>query len=113
MLTLSLSPTYLSHNNLFNINLLKHERQDLDPNSPTAAKEWKYWLRTLNNFIAECGNGAPDKYRNIINLITDNVFDYVEYCVNFDYIHTLYIKTPNESLHATYWPIDANNLVNP
>ena len=56
------------------MNLLKPERLDLDPNSPTAAKELKYWLRTFNNFIAECGNGAPDKYRTIINLMTHNVW---------------------------------------
>ena len=81
------------------MNLLKPERLDLDPNSPTAAKELKYWLRTFNNFIAECGNGAPDKYRTIINLITHNVFDYVEDCVDFDsVVKTVYkdIKTPNE-----------------
>ena len=82
------------------MNLLKPERLDLDSNSPTAAKEWKYWLRTFNNFIAECGNGAPDKYRTIINLITHNVFDYVEDCVDFDSVvktlQNLYIKTPNE-----------------
>ena len=82
------------------MNLLKPERRDLDPNSPTAAKEWKYWLRTFNNFIAECGNGAPDKYRTIINLMTHNVFDYVEDCVDFDSVvknlQNLYIQTPNE-----------------
>ena len=82
------------------MNLLKPERLDLDPNSPTAAKVWKYWLRTFNNFIAECGNGAPDKYRTIINLMTHNVFDYVEDCVAFysvvKTVQNLYIKTPNE-----------------
>ena len=41
------------------MNLLKPERLDLDPNSPPAPKEWKYWLCTFNNIIAECGNGAP------------------------------------------------------
>ena len=76
------------------MNLLKPERLDLDPNSPTAAKEWMYWLRTFNNFIAECGNGAPDKYRTIISLMTHNVFDYVEDCVKT--LQNLYIKTPNE-----------------
>ena len=82
------------------MNLLKPERLDLDPNSPTAAKERKYRLRTFNNFIAECGNGVADKYRTIINLMTHNVFDYVEDCVHFDSVvkllQNLYIKTPNE-----------------
>ena len=82
------------------MNLLKPERLDLDANSPTTAKEWKYWLRTFNNIIAECGNGAPYNYRTIINLMTHNVFDYVEDCVDFDsFVKTLqnmYIKTPNK-----------------
>ena len=49
--------------------------------------------------------------------MTHNVFDYVEECVDFDSVvktlQNLYIKTPNESSHATYLLIDANNLVNP
>ena len=40
------------------MNLLKPERLDLDTSSPTADKEWKYWLRTFNNFLAECGNDS-------------------------------------------------------
>ena len=82
------------------MNLIKPERLDLDTDSPAVAKQGKYWLRTVNDFIAECGNGAPDKYRSIINLMTHNVFDYLEDCVDFDSIvktlQNLYIKTPNE-----------------
>ena len=84
------------------MNILKTELLDLDPNSPTAAKERKYWLRTFNNLIAECGNGAQDKYQTIINLMTHNVFDYVEDCVDFDSVvkilQNLYIKTSNDLL---------------
>ena len=68
------------------MNLHKPKQLDLDFNSPTAAKEWKYWLRTINNCIAECGNGALDKYRTIIN---HNVFDYVEDGVDFDSVVVL------------------------
>ena len=65
--------------------LLKPDRLDLDPNSPTAAKEWKHWFRTFDNFIIECGTEpAPDKFRTITNLISHNVFDYVEDCTDFD-----------------------------
>ena len=82
------------------MNLPKPERLDVDPNSPTAAKEWRYWLRTFNNFMAECGHGAPDKYRTIINLMTHNVFDYVEGCADFDSVvrtsQNRYIKTHNK-----------------
>ena len=82
---------------IYVIILLKPEQLDLDPNSPNATKEWKYWLCTFNNFIAECGNGAPDKYRTIIILMTHNVFGYVEDCVDFDsVVKTKSVKTPNE-----------------
>ena len=81
--------------------LLKPDRLDLDPNSPTAAKEWKHWFRTFDNFIIECGTEpAPDKFRAIINLISHNVFDYVEDCTDYDSVvvtlEGLYIKSPNE-----------------
>ena len=81
--------------------LLKPDRLDLDPNSPTAAKEWKHWFRTFDNFIIECGTEpAPDKFRTIINLISHNVFDYVVDCTDYDSVvvtlEGLYIKSPNE-----------------
>ena len=65
--------------------LLKPDRLNLDPNSPTVAKEWKHWFRTFDNFIKECGTEpAPDKFRTIINLISHNVFDYIEDCNDYD-----------------------------
>ena len=81
--------------------LLKPDRLDLDPNSPTATKEWKHWFRTVDNFIIECGTDpASDKFRTIINLISHNVFDYVEDCSDYDSVAVtlegLYIKFPNE-----------------
>lgn len=80
--------------------LLKPERLDLDPSSPNAAKEWKHWLRTFINFIEECGDNAPNKHRTIVNLMTHNVYDYVEDCENYDSVietlNKIYIKSPNE-----------------
>ena len=83
--------------------LLKSYLLDLDPNSPTAAKEWKHWFRTFDNFIIECGTEpAPDKFRTIINLISHNIFDYVEDCTDYDSVvvtlEGLYIKSPNDIL---------------
>eukprot|EP00794_Sanderia_malayensis_P018480 gene18480-20331_t len=49
--------------------LLKPARLDLDINSPTASKEWKHLHRTFTNFIAECGERAPDEYRTLINYV--------------------------------------------
>ncbi|XP_041364204.1 uncharacterized protein LOC121379622 [Gigantopelta aegis] len=80
--------------------LLKPARLDLDPNSPTAAKEWKHWHRTFTNFIDECGDHAPNKYRTLINYVSHNVYEYIEDCNDYDTAITtltnLYIKPPNE-----------------
>ena len=46
---------------------LKPSRLDLDHNAPNASKEWKHWRKTFENFIAECGEDAPDKFCSIIN----------------------------------------------
>ena len=32
--------------------LMKPERLSLDPNSPIAAKEWRHWRRTFENYLA-------------------------------------------------------------
>ena len=79
---------------------LKPLRLDLDPNSPDAAKQWKHWKRTFDNFIEECGNTAPDRFRSIVNFISAEVFDYVEECTTYDAVieilERLYVKTPNK-----------------
>ena len=78
---------------------LKPSRLDVDPNSPKAAKEWKHWKRTFDNFITECGDDAPDEFRSIVNFISADVFDYVEECTTYDEVvetlNKLYVKTPN------------------
>ena len=65
-------------------NLLKPERLAVDPNSPTAAKEWRFWHQTFKNFLTLCGNDAPDKYLTIINLMSHSVYDYVEDCTDYN-----------------------------
>ena len=63
--------------------LLKPARLDLDPNPATAAKEWKHWHRTLNNFIDKCGENAPDKYRTLVNFVSHNDYEYIEDCTDY------------------------------
>ena len=79
---------------------LKPARLDIDPNSPTAGREWKHWHRTLLNFIEECGDNAPDKFRILVNCVTHNVYENFEDCTSFDSaiaaLERVYIKTPNE-----------------
>ena len=80
--------------------VLKPTRLDLDPNSPTAAKEWKHWFMTLKNFIDECGARAPDKFRTLVNHVSPSVFEYIEDATSYDdavkILKDLYTKTPNE-----------------
>ncbi|XP_041366947.1 uncharacterized protein LOC121381668 [Gigantopelta aegis] len=79
---------------------LKPSRLDLGSSSTTAAKEWKHWHRTVSNFIEECGEEAPDKFRTLINYVSPNVYDYIEDCHNYEsaveILHNLYVKAPNE-----------------
>jgi len=53
-------------------------RLDADPNSPNAAKQWKHWKRTFDDFIAECGDAAPNRFRSIFNFLSAEVFEHVE-----------------------------------
>ena len=80
--------------------VLKPLRLDTDPNSPNAAKQWKHWKRIFDNFIAECGDAAPDKFRSIFNFLSAEVVDYVEECTSYDtVIETLerfYVKISNK-----------------
>ena len=80
--------------------LLKPRNLDLDPQDPFAARDWKHWKRSFDNFIIECGNEpAPDKYRAIQNLMLPHVYEMVEDCLDYDSVvktlDKLYIKTPN------------------
>ena len=79
--------------------LLKPSRLDLDPNSPTASKHWKHWHRTLTNFIEECGERAPNKFRTLIKYVPLNIFDYNEdfpvYEAVIQMLTWLFVKMPN------------------
>ena len=80
--------------------LLKPARLDVNPNSPSAAKEWKHWHRTFTNFIEECKDKAPDKFRTLINYVSHNIYEYIEDCKDYDSaieaLQQLFLKTPNE-----------------
>ncbi|XP_064093858.1 uncharacterized protein LOC135206373 [Macrobrachium nipponense] len=80
--------------------LLKPARLDLDPSSPSAAKEWWHWPRTFSNFIQECGERAPNNLRTLVNYVSHNVYEYIEECANYDTaistLEKLYVQAPNE-----------------
>ena len=63
--------------------LLKPSCLDLDPNTPTAAKQWTHLHRTFMNFIEECGGCASNKFRTLVSQVFHNVFDDIEDCRNY------------------------------
>ena len=86
-----------------NLNLLKPTKLDVDPNSPTASKEWKHWRCSFTNFLEECGENAPDKLRSLVNCVSYSVYEHIEECNDFesamDKLDKLYVRVPNE-LHS-------------
>lgn len=47
---------------------------DLNPNSPTAVKEWWHCHRKFSNFIQDCGNKASSQLRALVNCVIHNVW---------------------------------------
>lgn len=88
--------------------LLRPSRLDIDPNSSTAANEWRHWHKTFTNFIEDCTDKAsqtkgckpPNKLRTLINCVSHSVYQYIEECTTYDdaisTLKKLYVKTPNE-----------------
>ena len=80
---------------------MKPTRLELDPNSSTAAKEWKHWRRTFENYLTEVSDSAADanKLRALINSVKYNVYDYIEGCTTYEaainVLESLYVKKPN------------------
>ena len=95
--------------------LLKPERLNLDPQSPNAAKDWKYWFKTFENFIIMCGADAPDKHLSLINLISSDVYEYVEDCTDYDSVkntlENFMSNHPTKCSLDIYLPLGANSAV--
>ena len=72
------------------------DKLDIDPNSLNAEKEFLHWRRTFDNFILECGERAPDKFRCLIKYVSASVFDYFADETTFDSaiaaLEKLYVK---------------------
>jgi hypothetical protein len=80
---------------------MKPSTLDLDPNSPTASKEWKHWYRTFSNFIEQFDSdeNVPDKLKSLINCVSFNVYELIEDCTTFnsaiDILKSTFVRTPN------------------
>ena len=84
---------------------MRPQRLSLDPNSLSAGKEWKHWIRTFENYLASLPERAKDeipvnKLHLLTNSVAYDVYDSIEECVTYEsaicVLENLYVKTPNE-----------------
>lgn len=80
--------------------LLRPERLDCDPSSPTAAQEWKHWLKTFDNFLRALPQEDLDRLSLLTNFISPRIYETISECNTYnDAISTLraqYVKPTNE-----------------
>ncbi|KAK3881237.1 hypothetical protein Pcinc_014319 [Petrolisthes cinctipes] len=80
--------------------LLRPERFDCDPGTPSATLEWNHWFRTFGNFLAALPQENLDKLGILLNYVSSKVYDTIAECDTYESaISTLksqYVKTPNE-----------------
>ena len=65
---------------------MRPQRLSLDPNSSLAGKEWKHWIRTLENYLASfpAEDEIPvNKLRLLTNSVAYDVYNYIEECVTY------------------------------
>ena len=84
---------------------MRPQRLSLDPNSPSAGKKWKHWIRTFENYLASFPERAKDeipvnKLHLLTNSVAYDVYDSIEECFTYKsairVLENLYVKTSNE-----------------
>ena len=85
---------------------LRPERFDTDPDASNAAKQWKHWRRTFENFLGELrgtGDSATseeNKLKLMINYIAPSIYEHIAECTSYvsamDTLSGMYIKPKNE-----------------
>ena len=66
-------------------------RLNIDPDSNTAAKEWKHWLKTFENYTevltealpAAQRNARVNKMRVLTNCVSHQVYDHIDECETY------------------------------
>ena len=80
--------------------ILAPEKLTADPSSQSGEKEYKYWKKTFDNFITECGNDAPDKFRCLVKYVSASVYEHFADSSTYDeaieILDKLYVKKKNE-----------------
>ena len=83
---------------------MKPERLSLDHNSSSAAKEWRHWKKTLENYFESFprpaeGEEAVNKLHVFTECIDFKVYEVIEECTTYvstiEILDNLYVKTPS------------------
>ena len=99
--------------------LLRPERLDLLPNSENAAKHWRHWLKTFENFLAEL---EPDhanlhKLRVLTNYVSSEVYELFSELQTYDeaiaLLKTLMTRAQTRFMPAMPWPRENNFQMKP
>lgn len=89
---------------------LKPDKFEADPNEPTCSKQWKYWLKTFESFMAKIASNekeitSEDKLNLLINHVSQSVFDFISESTTYeeaiDILNKIFIK-PTSEIFARY-----------
>ena len=80
--------------------ILRPERLDVSPTSPTAARDWKHWISTFQTFLTSITGENVNKWGILINFVSPTVYEYIAECATYDtaiaLLKELYVKPKNE-----------------
>ena len=80
--------------------ILRPERLDLDPNTPSCSKIWKHWLRTFTCFLNATQSLELDKLDTLVNYVSPNVYEHIMDCESFESavitLQNLFVRPVNE-----------------
>ena len=86
--------------------ILQPGKLAIDPNSPSATKEWKHWKRIFTSYVNKyitlttSDDIEGDKLSALVSCATPEVFEYFDHCQTFSEAETileqLFVKQPND-----------------
>lgn len=80
--------------------LLRPERFEADPHSPSATEQWLHWYQTFENFLSSIDLSGLDKRKLLVNFISPAVYQHVLDCHTYEEairtLKALYVKPKNE-----------------
>ena len=78
---------------------LRPERLEISPDLATSEKEFKYWLKTLENYLGALPQENLDKLKILINFLSPTIFEYISeentYEAAIEALKKVFIKPTN------------------